>query len=51
MQEEKRVTEHEKVGWHLRLKGHEFGQAPGDSEGPESLVCCSPWGRKKSDTT
>ena len=23
----------------------------GDGEGPGSLVCCSPWGCKKSDTT
>ena len=38
-------------GWHRRLNGHEFEQAPGDSEGQGSLVCCSPWGRKESDTT
>ena len=25
--------------------------APGDSEGQGSLACCSPWGRKESDTT
>ena len=24
---------------------------PGDSEGQGSLACCSPWGRKESDTT
>ena len=24
---------------------------PGDSEGQGSLACCSPWGRKKLDTT
>ena len=24
------------------LNGHEFEQTPGDSEGQESLVCCSP---------
>ena len=24
---------------------------PGDSEQQESLVCCSPWGRKELDTT
>ena len=23
----------------------------GDSEGQGSLVCCSPWGHKESDTT
>ena len=38
------------VGWHHWL-GHEFEQTPGDSEGQGSLACCSPWGRKKSDTT
>ena len=31
------------VGWHHRLSGHEFQQAPGDGERQESLVCCSPW--------
>ena len=30
---------------------HEFEQDLGDGEGQGSLVCCSPWGRKKSDTT
>ena len=28
-----------------------FEQTPGDGEGQGSLVCCSPWGRKESDTT
>ena len=39
------------VGWHHRLSGHEFAQTPRDGEGQGSLVCCSPWGRKESDTT
>ena len=39
------------VGWHHQLNGHKFEQAPGDGEGQGSLVCCSPWGRKESDTT
>ena len=39
------------VGWHHRLNGHEFEQAPGDGEGQWSLVCCSPWGHKESDMT
>ena len=39
------------VGWHHRLNGHDFEKAPGDGEGQESLTCCSPWGRKESDTT
>ena len=38
-------------GWHHRLNGHEFVQAPGDGEGQASLACCSPWGRKESDWT
>ena len=39
------------VGWHHRLSGCEFEQALGDSERHGSLVCCSPWGYKESDTT
>ena len=31
--------------------GHEFDQTLGDGEGQGSLVCCSPWGHKESDTT
>ena len=27
------------VGWHRRLNGHEFEQAPGDGEGQGSLAC------------
>ena len=50
-QEEKGMTEDEMAGWHHQLNGHEFAQTLGDSEGQGSLVCCSPWGCKKSDTT
>ena len=50
-QEAKRTTEDKMVGWHHQLNGHEFEQALGDGEGQGSLECCSPWGRKKSDTT
>ena len=39
------------VGWPHRLSGHEFEQAPGDGKGQGSLMCCSPWVRKESDTT
>ena len=39
-QEEKGTTEDVMVGWHHRLDGHEFEQAPGDGEGQESLMCC-----------
>ena len=45
------MTEDEMVGWHHRLHGHEFEQAPGVSHGQGSLAHCSPWGRKESDTT
>ena len=41
----------EMVGWHHRLYGHEFEQAPRAGDGQGSLACCSPWGRKESDTT
>ena len=50
-QEEKRATEDEMVGWHHWLNRHEFEQALGDGEGQGSLVYCSPWGCKESDTT
>ena len=50
-QEEKGMTEDEMAGWHHWLDGHEFEQAPGVGDGQGSLVCCSPWGRKESDTT
>ena len=49
-QEEKRTTEDEMVGRHYWLNGHEFEQTLGDGEGPERLVCGSPWGHKESDT-
>ena len=39
------------VGWHHRLDGHEFEQAPGVGDGQGSLMCCSPSGRKDSDMT
>ena len=50
-QEEKGTTEDEMVGWHQRLNGHEFEQAPGDGEGQGSLACCSPWVCKELDIT
>ena len=50
-QEEKGTTENEMVGWHHRLNGHEFEQAPGVGDGQGSLECCSPWGLKELDMT
>ena len=44
------VVEDDMVRQHQQLNGHEFDQTPGDSEGQGSLACCSPWGRKESDT-
>ena len=47
----KRGQQRMMVGWHHQLNGHESEQTPGDNEGQGSLPCCSPWGRKESDTT
>ena len=49
--QEEKGTEDEKVWWHHRLNGHEFGWALGVGDGQGGLACCSSWGRKKSDTT
>ena len=40
------MTEDEMIGWQHLLDGHEFEQAPGESEGQGSLACCSPWARR-----
>ena len=37
------------IGWHPRLNGREFEQAPGVGDGQGGLACCSPWGHKESD--
>ena len=47
----KGATEDQIVGWHHRLDEHEFEQALGIGDGQGSLVCCSPWDYKQSDTT
>ena len=39
------------VGWHYRLDGHEFEQAPGVGDGRGGLACCGSWDDKESDTT
>ena len=49
--QEKGTREDELVGWHHQLNGHEFEQASGVGDEQGSLACCSPWGRKESDTT
>ena len=43
--------EDEVVGWHHRLKGHEFEQAPGDGEGQGSPGVLQFMGSQESDTT
>ena len=44
----RRGWQDEMVGWHHRLDGHEFEQAPGIDDGQGSLECCTPWGHKES---
>ena len=45
------MTDDEVFGWHHRLNGYEFEQAPGDGEGQGSLMCCGSQGLKRLDTT
>ena len=45
------MTEDEMVGWHHRLDGHEFEQAPRDGVEQESLVCYSSRGGKGLNLT
>ena len=45
-QEEKGMTEDDRVGWHHRLNGHEFGWTPWIGDGQGGLACCSPWGHR-----
>ena len=37
------------VGWHHKLNGDEFEQAPGVGDEQGSLECCSPWGCKQQN--
>ena len=48
--QENGMTEDKMVGWHHRLNGHEFEQTSGAGDGQGGPACCSPWGRKESDT-
>ena len=45
------MAEDEMIGWHHQLNGDEFEKTPGVDDGQGGLACCSPWGRKESDTT
>ena len=49
--QEKGMAEDEMVGWHHRLNGHEFEQAPGVGDVVGNLVCYSTWGHKESNMT
>ena len=50
-QEEMGTTEDEMVERHHQLNGHKSKQTPGVGDGQGSLVCCSSWGGKESETT
>ena len=50
-QEEKEMTEDEMVGWHHRLNGLEFEEAPRVGDWQGNLACFSPWGCKELDMT
>ena len=50
-QKEKGMTEAEMVGWHQRLDGHEFEQAPEVGDGQGRLACFRPRVHKESDMT
>ena len=39
------------IGWHHRFDGKEYEQALGAGNGQRSLLCCSSWDGKESDTT
>ena len=45
------MTVDDMVGWHHQLDGHEFEQALGVGDGPESMAHCSSWGHKKLGMT
>ena len=45
------MTADEMFGWHHRLDGQEFEQAPGVGDGEGSLACYSPWGGRELNRT
>ena len=47
----KRGQQDDMIGWDHRLHGHEFEQALGVGDRQGSLVGCTPWVHKESDTT
>ena len=49
--QEEKGQQDKMVAWYHQLNGNEFEEAQGVGDGQGSLACCSPWGRKESDTT
>ena len=55
--EGRRRKEQQRIRWldgitdSMDSNSTDFEQAPGDSEGQGSLVCCSSWGCKESEMT
>ena len=51
--EDRRRRGRQRMRWldGITVDGHEFEQAPGVGDGQAGLACCSPWGRKGSNTT
>ena len=47
----RRRRERQRMRWHHRLNGHEFGWISGVGKGQGGLPCCDSWGHKESDTT
>ena len=45
------MSEYEMARWPHQCNEHELGHTLGDGEGQGGLACCSPLGRKESDTT
>ena len=43
------MTEDDMVGWHYRLDGHAFEQAPGVGNGQGSLACFQSMGSQRTD--
>ena len=50
-QEEKGMTEDQRIGWHHQHNGHGFGGTLGVGDGQGGLACCSWSSHKELDTT
>lgn len=45
------MTDDDMAEWHHQPNGQEFEQTLGVCDGQGSLLCCSPWACKETDTT